>query len=96
MITLSKYSHLFISKNDIHLLYNSEINSFIELTRSQYNAILQFKETENVQGLSHDEIEYLKRNKILIDSNQKDDYYNKVKFLTLLNCFSYDVLTLNI
>lgn len=28
--------------------------------------------------------------------NQKDDYYNKVKFLTLLNCFSYDVLTLNI
>lgn len=96
MYTLSKYSHLFISTTGKYLIYNSEINSFVELTSQQYDAILQYGGTDDVGGLSNGEIRKLKDMKIIVREDQADSYYNKIKFLTRLNCLSYDILTLNI
>ena len=96
MLILSQYSHLFISKEGRFLLYNSEINMFVELTKQQYYSILQFSKIGEESGLSHQEIEYLIDKRIIVEEGHKDDYYNKVKFITRLNCLSYDTLTLNI
>lgn len=96
MLILSKYSHLFVSKEGRFLLYNSEVNMFVELTKQQYYSILQFAKTGKVNELSRREIEYLLDKKIIVEEENKDDYYNKIKFITRLNCFSYDTLTLNI
>ena len=40
MLILSKYSHLFVSKEGRFLLYNSEVNMFVELTKQQYLSLI--------------------------------------------------------
>lgn len=71
---LSLYTHLF-TRNDSHYLYNSETRFFSLISEDLYRQLYDNRFNE----ISHDTIQKLIKQKIIIKEEELFNYYNKQK-----------------
>lgn len=95
-LTLSKYTHFFKTCDNAFLLYNSEKNCFVKVSKTLFDYILALSEGQSPPHIEKEKIDVLLRHKIIVPENEKDLFYNKIKLMNSLDRFSYDKLTLNI
>lgn len=91
---LSLYTHYFRTSDGKCMIYNSERNSFFQVSENIYNFIDYLSEGKE-HYISNETKNFLLNNRIIIKPTQKYDYYNKAKLLDILNRFTSDKLILH-
>lgn len=86
---LSLYTHLF-TRNDSHYLYNSETRFFSLISEDLYRQLYDNRFNE----ISHDTIQKLIKQKIIIKEEELFNYYNKQKRFFLSNAYNQEILNL--
>lgn len=82
MIVKSLYTHLFCRKGSCYI-YNSETRFFAVIPQNVYSAIYD----EDFASLDNDIMEFLLKNKLVLDENDKHTYYKEQKLRFMASSF---------
>jgi uncharacterized protein len=93
-LILSKYTHFFISSGGYYLVYNSERNSFIKVSKPIFQYIKSLSEKRSLPSIEQSSLNFLLSHKIIIEKSSYDSFYNNQKLLNYLDRFNNSVLTL--
>lgn len=93
---LSKYTHCFKTSNDEPLVYNSENNCFLKVSKSLFNDLIALSQGKDFPIFEKETLNLLLKYNIIIEKDKKYSFFNKMKLLNCLDRFNYDKLTLNI
>jgi len=94
----SRYSHLFLSKRNGWLLYNSAANSFLKLEEGQETIIRNISENPDHYDFSRSPQLYilLRSAGHLVTEGQDEDFYNILKMRRLTNQYAPGTLLLTV
>lgn len=83
----SNFNFLFVSSANESLLYNSRMNSFLQISESLYNVLKLIEKGDSLSLLPDNIIEYLRERKVLVDLNEDDSYIMQSKYLKCKRAF---------
>lgn len=91
----SKYNFLFQFKKSAFFLYNSRCGLYVKLDEGFYNNLKQLERNEfALSDLSQTELDYFKKNKVLVDDLEDENVILQMKYLKARRSFDRTTLAL--
>ena len=93
--SLSRFSVLFDNEDENYLCYNSRSNSFISITKDLYDFLTK-NGNLNIEQLPENVVSNLIKMKIIVTSEEDDEYVERLKLQNYINRYSRDHLSLTL
>lgn len=90
-LIISRYSYLF-KNNNVYYIFNSENCFLSEVTQDIYETVID----RDFESLHEDTLSFLKKKKILVESESAELFYQESKFKYELNSYNKEVLNLTL
>ncbi|MDR2126473.1 MAG: SPASM domain-containing protein [Prevotellaceae bacterium] len=94
---ISKYIHTFISSKGYPLIYCSRTNAFLKITKELYDFVLEIKKDSSlINELDDSLLDLFKNKKIIVKSNEDEDYLLERQFNEEQISYSQKTLSLTL